>query len=93
MIKVGEVVGTRYISPQVGLLRYVRLQGEGAPPSGDVLTKLWLAAHICREKSNFKFAIYLYLCRNFIVFILNLVYLYIKLRSVTLFLKFSKFVT
>ena len=63
------------------------------PPSGGALTRLWSAAHIWREKSNFKFAIYLYLCRNFIVFVLNLVYLYIKLPSVALFLKFSKFVT
>ena len=43
-------------------------------------------------KSNFVFVIYLYLCRNFIVFVLNLMYLYIKLRSVTLFLKLNKFV-
>ena len=53
----------------------------------------WPETHIWREKSNFKFGIYLYLSRNFIVFVLNLVYLYIKLPLVTLFLKFSKFVT
>ena len=37
--------------------------------------------------------LFIYLCRNFIVFVVNLVYLYIKLRSVTLFLKFIQFVT
>ena len=62
------------ISPQASLLRYVKQQGWGAPPSGGVRTRLWPAAHIWREKSNFKFRIYLYLCRNFIVFILNLMY-------------------
>ena len=71
------------ISPRAGLLRYVRLQGEGAPPSGGKLTRLWSAAHIWREKSNLKFGIYLYSCRNVIVFVLNLVYLYIKLHSGT----------
>ena len=45
-----------------------------------------------QEKSNLKFDIYLYFSRNFIVFVLNLVYLYIHFRSVTLFLKLSKFV-
>ena len=59
------------LSPQAGLLRYVRRQGGGTPPSGGALTKLWPAAHMRREKSNFKFGIYLYLCRNFIVFILK----------------------
>ena len=42
--------------------------------------------------SNLAF-IYTYLCRNFIIFVLNLVCLYIKLPSVALFIKFSKFVT
>ena len=78
------------ISPQAGLLRYVKPQGGGAPPSGNVRTRLWPAAHIWREKSNFKFGIYLYMCRNSVVFISNLMYLYIKLRPVTLLLKFSK---
>ena len=50
-------------------------------------------AHIWREKLNLKFGIYLYLYQNLIVFVLNLVNWYIKLRLVTLFLKFNKFVT
>ena len=41
------------ISPRGGLLRYVRLQREDEPPSGGALTKLWSAAYIWREKSNF----------------------------------------
>ena len=72
MIKVGEVVGDA--------LLYVReATGRVAPPSGVARTKLWSAAHIWPEKSNFKFGIHLYLCRNFIVFVLKLVYLYMKL--------------
>ena len=66
------------IFPRVGLLRYVRPQGRDALPSGSARTRLAGAAHVWREKSNFKFSIYLYLCRNFIVFVLNLVYLYNK---------------
>ena len=81
------------ISPQAGLLRYVRQQGRGTQPSGGLRPRLAGDTYIRREKSNFKFGIYLYLCRNFIVFVLNLVYLYVKLRSFKLFLKFSKFVT
>ena len=62
MMKVGEVIGDAlYIFPLAGLLKYVRPQGEGAPPSGGALTRLWSAAHVRREKSNFKFGIYLYL--------------------------------
>ena len=57
---------------------YVRPRGRGPPPSGKVRTKLRPAAHIWPENLNFKFGIYLYLCRNFIVFVLNLVYLYIQ---------------
>ena len=50
--------------------------------------------HVYGGKNQvYKFVIYLYLCRNSIVFLLNPVYLYIKLPPVTLFLKFSKFVT
>ena len=81
------------ISPRAGLLRYVRPQGDGAPPNGGAQTRLWPAALIWQEKSNLKFNIYLHLCRNFTVFVLNLMNLYIKLRSVTLFLKLGKFVT
>ena len=98
-INVGEVVGDAQLlalSSRANLLRYVRPQGRGPPPSGDALTylcRLCSAAYIWREKWNFKFGIYLYLCRNVIVFVLNLVYLCIKLRSITLFLKFCKFVT
>ena len=39
MIKVGVVVGDALYIPS-GRLRYVRLQREGAPPSGGALTKL-----------------------------------------------------
>ena len=49
--------------------------------------ELWPVAHIWQKKSNFKFGIYIYLCQNFIVFLLNLMYLYIKLRLVTIILK------
>ena len=84
MIKVGKVIDDAlFIPSKADLLMYVRLQGESAPRSGDALTKLWSAAHIWRKKSHFKFGIYLFLCRNFIIFVLKLVYLYIKLRSVT----------
>ena len=49
MIKVGEVIGDALLYPlepaylgtwgyKAGLLRYVRLQGEGAPPTGGALT-------------------------------------------------------
>ena len=51
-----------------GRLTYVRPQEEGAPRSGGMQTKLSPAAHIWRENSNFKFGIYLYLCRNFIAY-------------------------
>ena len=34
------------ISPWANLLRYVRLQGGGAPPSGSAKIMLWPAAHI-----------------------------------------------
>ena len=44
------------------------------------------------KRTNFKFGFYLCVWRNFII-ILNLMNLYIKLCSVTLFLKFSKFET
>ena len=56
----------RYISPQAGLLRYVRLQGEGAPPSGGALPKLWSAARIWREKSNLAF---IYTCAEILLFL------------------------
>ena len=60
------------IEPETFRLRVRRATAE--PRS-----RLWpaapRAAHIWREKSNFKFGVSLYLCRNFIVFILNLMYL------------------
>ena len=58
--------------------------GRGTPPSGRARTKLWQVAHVLRENSNFKFGIYLYWHRNFIVYVLKLMYLYISLHSVTL---------
>ena len=41
------------ISPHCGLLRYVRQQEGGAPPSCGVRTRLWPAAHMA-EKIKFK---------------------------------------
>ena len=75
------------MSPRDGLLRYVRPEGEGTPPSGGARTTLWPAAPIWREKSNFKFVIYLYLCRNFIAFIYNLMYLNITFNYIILIIQ------
>ena len=76
MIKVGRVVDDvlLYLSSRTGLLRYVRLQEEGAPPSGDASTKFWSAAYrYMAGKIKFQIWHLCILCRNFIVFILNLV--------------------
>ena len=71
MIKVGGVVDERRrapISPRVGLLMYVKPQGEGAPPSGGELTTLWSTAHICRKNpiSNLAF---IYTCVEILIFL------------------------
>ena len=38
-------------------------------PGGGALTELWSTAYVRRKKSNIKFGVHLYLCRNFIVFV------------------------
>ena len=48
--------------------------------------------HTYAGKNQISNLAFIYLSRNFIVFILNIVYLYIQFRSIILFLKFSKFV-
>ena len=91
MIKVGEAVSDALFIPSGRSLRYVRLQGGGggAPPGGSARTRLWSAAHIWREKSNFKFCIYLLVPKFYCFYTINLMYLNIKLYSVTLLSKFS----
>ena len=77
------------ISPQAGLLRYVRQQGGRAPPSGGVRTRLWPAAHIWREKSNFKFGIYLYLTKFYSSYIKPYVFVtskFLKFKNLRIFL-------
>ena len=62
MIKVGDKSSRRRapIYPRAGLLRCVRLQGEGVPPSGNTLTKLWSAAYIYGGKNQISNLAFIY---------------------------------
>ena len=71
----------------------MRLQGEGAPPSGGALTKVVGSTYMAGKIKFQIWHLFVLVAKFDFFFVLNLVYLYIKLRSVKLFLKFSKFVT